>query len=111
MSLTLNTGREHSVVPPWFTPQCGKLHMSWRPATQYDALIIHELGGPLIDHDSGQVLIAATLAPEHWAKLVGLPGDASPYPVKADGTSTPRQAAAPTPVKKRDAFAMALAAA
>lgn len=100
------------MVPPWFKPQCGSLYMSWRPATQYDALIIHDLGGPLIDHDTGQVLIDATLAPEHWAKLVGLPADASPYPIHDAASQTNHEAPpAPAITAEHDAFAMALAAA
>lgn len=111
MNLTLDT-REHSVVPTWFEPACGTLFMSWRPATQYDALMIHDLGGPLIDHDTGQVLITAELVPEHWAKLAGLPADASPYPIHTD-EPRPARERSPAPVAgaEHEAFAMALAAA
>lgn len=100
--------REHILVPIWFEPECGPQFMEWRPATQFDALTIAECGGPLIDHDTGQVMIEATLRPEAWIVLAGLPKGTNPYPV---GSAAPPEPAAPAPKPSTlDAFAMALAA-
>lgn len=88
------------MVPNWFTTQDSAKFVEWRPASLTDSLRIFEMGGPLVDEDTGQVIVEAALPERAWMQLIGVDAPAAAAAAAAPKTSTP----------EHDAFALALAA-
>ena len=56
-------------------------HVNWRPKDSTSALNVYELGGPLVDHATGRVILLGQLSDGLWTQLVPLPAGASPMVV------------------------------
>ena len=64
---------------------------NWKPANWASANALHDFGGPLVDVDTGQVIVLANLSPELWTKLAGieLPPGAWAHPRPPEGWVEP----------------------
>jgi hypothetical protein len=55
--------------------------VNWRPLDHETALNVFDLGGPLVDPDTGRVILLASTSDAFWSQLVRLPEGANPEPV------------------------------
>jgi hypothetical protein len=63
-------------------------YVRWRPDGAHESVAIFECGGPLVHHETGQVLRAAELPPEIWSRFCrGLPAEG--WQIE-NGVPTPR---------------------
>jgi hypothetical protein len=58
--------------------------VNWRPPDARAAYAVHDMGGPLVDPATGDVILLASLSDALWTQFIALPPGASPTPVPID---------------------------